>query len=205
MHQRCGNAKHDAFHRYGGRGISVCEAWKEFKPFYEWAIASGYQDCLTIDRENNDKGYSPGNCRWITRAANAKKAMQDRKDNGESKLNPEMVSQIKTRIALGIDTYLSIAMDFGVSRETVNEIALNKTWIEVEPILEGRRRKNSLTVEQAKSVKALLSSGINVQAVADLVGVSKHAVTAINIGRAWRKLDDNGEVSYPIVKRRMTC
>lgn len=65
--ERCNNHNHVQYHRYGGRGIKMCEEWeKDFVAFYEWAMANGYEDGLTLDREDNDKGYSPDNCRWIT-------------------------------------------------------------------------------------------------------------------------------------------
>lgn len=67
---RCYHENDTAYKYYGAKGITVCDEWRDkengFMSFYNWSMANGYSDELTIDRRENDKGYSPNNCRWIT-------------------------------------------------------------------------------------------------------------------------------------------
>ena len=84
MKDRCNNPDCKVYSDYGGRGIKVCKEWiDDFSAFQKWALANGYKEGLTIDRKDNDKGYSPDNCRWT-----------DRKIQGNNKRNCRYITCI---------------------------------------------------------------------------------------------------------------
>ena len=88
MKDRCYCPSHNAYKYYGERGITVCDEWlNDFQAFYDWAMANGYDENApkgkcTIDRIDNDKGYSPDNCRWVDmKVQNNNKSLKRRKIN----------------------------------------------------------------------------------------------------------------------------
>lgn len=75
MKTRCYDVNDKRYNRYGGRGILICDEWvNDFPAFNLWAISNGGVDGkrLQIDRIDNDKGYHPDNCRFITNAENSR-------------------------------------------------------------------------------------------------------------------------------------
>ncbi len=70
MKNRCLNVNNPRYKDYGARGIEICPEWLEryngFLNFYKWAVSAGYNDTLTLDRIDNDKGYNPENCRFVS-------------------------------------------------------------------------------------------------------------------------------------------
>lgn len=84
MKNRCVNPTHKYFHRYGGRGISVCVDWRNsYEKFRDWALVNGYADDLTIDRIDNNGNYCPENCRWITQKEQGKNRENSRVYQGK--------------------------------------------------------------------------------------------------------------------------
>lgn len=82
MKRRCENEKYIYYKNYGARGISVCERWHTFENFFA-DMAERYRDDLTIERNDNDGNYEPGNCCWIPKGdqmKNRRKPMRNRPD-----------------------------------------------------------------------------------------------------------------------------
>lgn len=98
MRERCQNPKSEKWAFYGGRGITVCEAWQDYVTFKEWATSHGYEPGLELDRTDNDGPYSPENCAFRTNLDNLL--------NRRSYLPTELDSRLQTAATdLDIDRY----------------------------------------------------------------------------------------------------
>lgn len=104
--ERCYSELHKSYHEYGGRGITVCDEWKnDFQAFYDWAMSNGYKEGLQIDRIDNNGNYDPKNCRFVTASENCRNRRTARiiEFNGEKKslvewseitgLNPDTITE----------------------------------------------------------------------------------------------------------------
>jgi len=82
MITRTTNKKERSFKNYGARGIFVCDEWRNSpQAFFDWAYENGYTPDLSIDRIDNDSGYSPENCRWTTRTVQTRNTRKIRVNN----------------------------------------------------------------------------------------------------------------------------
>ena len=109
MKQRCYNKNCTRYKDYGARGITVCEEWndrnwsgtkhlsKGYVAFRDWALSHGYSEELTLDRIDNNKGYGPDNCRWITKQEqnNNKRTNKYITLNGKTQTLTKRVKELK--------------------------------------------------------------------------------------------------------------
>lgn len=119
---RCYNQRDPHFSRWGGKGVKMCEEWKNsFNSFYTWAISNGYTDKLTIDRIDNNGNYTPSNCRWVTVA-----------EQNRNKEHVRFITYNGKRQTIGQWT-----KELNLGKETIRE-RLKRGWSE-EEVIKGKR------------------------------------------------------------------
>jgi len=122
MKQRCLCGNHPSYIGYGTNGISICDEWIDsFETFAKWAEANGYKEGLMIDRIDNEKGYFPENCRWVT-------ALESGRNRRSVKLSKQMADEIRFLYATGKYYQYEIAEKYGVCQQMVGRIVNGKAW-----------------------------------------------------------------------------
>ena len=132
MKGRCHSPSHGNYPHYGGRGITVCQEWRDsFRAFKQWALQNQYRDGLQLDRIDNDQGYSPENCRFVTASENQRnKRLRDQPLRNYTRVTPEDVRAIRQLIEEGV-SQREIGHRFGICHATVWAIKTRRTWSDV--------------------------------------------------------------------------
>lgn len=119
MIQRCSNPQKKDYHRYGGRGITVCERWESFENFFEDMGQRPGPD-HEIDRTDNNARYNPDNCRWVTHTENSR-------NRSIVRLNTDMARQIREFRDNGA-RISHVARDMGIPLGTVSNVWYERGW-----------------------------------------------------------------------------
>jgi hypothetical protein len=205
MLQRCTDTNVPEYHRYGGRGITVCERWHDFRVFLADMGRRPFHGA-TLERVNNDLGYEPGNVRWATRKEQARNTATNRRltFNGETLSMPEWADRLgiaygmlRSRIQSGWPVERALTEPrhdpspdryrprFGTRGDD--------HWTRQAParIKRGEaHREAKLTADNVRQIRALyVPRTTGYAALATRFGVSKSLVEMIVKRKAWRHLD----------------
>ena len=183
MHARCSNPNNHAYHRYGGRGIKVCDAWLDF-----WQFARDMGDRPekhSIDRIDNDKGYSKENCRW----ADTKTQMRNTSDNRWIMANGE------------IKVLKDWALETGLSEQVIHKRINKHGWSYEDAVntpVNGSRKTAYTGSKNGKAkldewsvmwIKRMLKAGNTGRYLAEVFGVHESAISAIKMGQKWSHVE----------------
>lgn len=170
MKDRCYNPNCKGYGHYGGRGIVICEEWKDdFLAFYEWAIANGYDESAprgqyTIERKDNDGPYSPDNCRWAT--------ILEQERNKRNNIKVQVGDEVKT---------LKEACDV-LGLNYANEKKAHKRRSEgIRPMEEYNRARKEVVEARAEKLRDIMKEHPDWtnNRLAEELGISKRQVQRI--------------------------
>lgn len=127
MKSRCYYKLDINYKNYGGRGISVCEEWKNsYTNFRAWALSNGYDDTLTIDRIDNDGNYQPNNCKWSTLK---EQASNKRYKASKLSLTGECISVLAVKYGIPMRRlYSRLRYGWSLQRALTEPVRANKRW-----------------------------------------------------------------------------
>lgn len=166
MKQRCLDPNSSHYHRYGGRGVTICEEWlNDYSKFYEWAMANGASKELTLDRVDTDGNYEPSNCRWADVETQMNNTSQNRfiEYNGEKLTVMQWARRtgleegtIRTRLdrygysvgeALGYESHTKKSWDRSHTRKPVNQYSLDGEFIREWPSAQEASKKLGISIK----------------------------------------------------------
>lgn len=185
MLSRCYRNNDKRYNDYGGRGIKVCEEWKNsFEEFVKWSFENSFVDSeeYSIDRIDNNLGYSPDNCRWTTRKAQCR----NRRSNTIIYYEGEYITLIELSEKTGIP--------YSLIRERYNrgnnlEEILTKGSLPKGTKSKGEKRPNSKLKEcDVLEMRKLSKEGVSYRELGERYNVSKSTVSAIINRKMWKHI-----------------
>lgn len=182
MIQRCKDENHHKYHRYGGRGIKVCDEWHTYTNFRDWARSNGFANDLTIDRINNDGNYEPSNCRWTT--GDVQKY---------NRSNNHLIEHKGETKALG-----QWATQYNINPETLR-VRIKSGWDIERALTYPNRQKGKVPYEKrtyGKSPRPVVKMDLNGQQIETFRSVRE---AALNTG-----ISEKGLYGHCVVKKRDT-
>lgn len=178
MISRCKYETASGYDCYGGRGIAVCDEWRnDFQAFHDWATHNGYDDNLTIERMDANGNYEPSNCCWITKA----------QQNNNTRRSHYITHDGKTQ------TVSEWAAELGIPQHTVR-CRLNAGWEDMRAltqpvgIIDNHGEKNpsaKLKESDVREILAKIASDCRLAQIAEEYNVSYSTIRDIRSGKSW--------------------
>ena len=123
INSRCYDTNYKYYGRYGARGIRLCKEWQDFSVFEKW-YKKGHSKGMQIDRKNNDLGYSPRNCHFVTSAQNCR-------NRSNTKINEDVLKKVDELVCEGKRIF-QIAKITGIDRMTITSALKGQSWKDYE-------------------------------------------------------------------------
>lgn len=201
---RCYTKNHHSYKHYGERGVAICDQWRnDFQAFYEWAMANGYNDELSIDRVDVNGDYSPHNCRWVSQTvqANNKRNNHYITHNGETKSMAEWAREYGTPYSVLCGRICKLK--WSVEEALTKQFNRGKNYMtQKQRVLEHLKAGNEITSYEAmvrlgisdlpKRIGELRRDGHNIKSRTGH-SVNEYGKTSYNI----YKLEENDEQLEP--------
>ena len=195
---RCTLPSDPLYERYGARGVRICDEWLEFAAFRRWALAHGWKPGRSLGLDVQERGYSPGNCAWISRSENIARGILDGPTG--SRWGITAFGETKSALAWADDPRCAVGgqglldrLARGMSpEEAIRAPLFSVRGTQFQPPKRKRRRKEYAPIDWDRAHELHVEKGLDVAEVALLLDASYHGVLRGLRQRGWLVAEDHG-------------
>lgn len=174
MKRRCLDENNSSFSRYGGRGITICNDWLDFNKFAKWALSNGYKKDLTIDRIDNNKGYEPTNCRWVT---NREQSL-NRRSNVIVEYKDKNITLKELSEITGLDySCLNARYKRGLKGEDL-----------IKPTQDAEFNNSKISISDVKDIRSKYSNGMTIKELSKIYPLTYNSIFNIVHFKTWKNI-----------------